>query len=301
MGVVYRAQHRLLRRPTAVKLLPAERTGARAIARFEREVQLTAQLSHPNTVTIFDYGRTPEGVFYYAMELLDGETLQDIVEATGPMPWARVVHVLTQVAGALGEAHGRGLIHRDIKPANIMLCKQGGAVDVAKVLDFGLVQDLSLGDASKTGVADLVLGTPHYLAPETLSRGATVSAAVDIYGLGAVAFWLLTGQPVYEGNTMVEVCTMHVHSPVPSLAARCGQAVPAELDALVTACLAKSPDARPTTRAILASLRACQSGEWSEEAAALWWEQSGPVVRQRRRSFATQSGSATLDVDLARR
>ena len=300
MGVVYRAQHRLLRRPTAVKLLPPDRAGARAIARFEREVQLTAQLTHPNTVTIFDYGRTPEGVFYYAMELLDGETLQDIVEATGPMPPSRALHVLAQVAGALVEAHTRGLVHRDIKPANIMLCAQGGISDVAKVLDFGLAQELSLGSAASSSVtAAHVMGTPQYLAPEMLSATAVMSTPADIYAFGGVAYWLLTGEPVFEGGTVVEVCAKHAHLPVPSVAERSPAELPDGLEALVAACLAKSPEERPTALELVERIRECMNGEWRDADAARWWTEHHEGVRLRRRTFLTQPG--TLEVDWARR
>ncbi|MDF1702942.1 MAG: serine/threonine-protein kinase, partial [Planctomycetota bacterium] len=164
MGAVYRASHAMLRRPTAVKLLPKELAGAQHVARFEKEVQLTAMLTHPNTVTIYDYGRTPEGVFYYAMELLDGVTLRDIVEVDGPQAPNRVASILNQVAGALSEAHDAGLMHRDIKPANIMLVEQSGKPDVAKVLDFGLVKELETAPDAGVTLAGTITGTPQYLA-----------------------------------------------------------------------------------------------------------------------------------------
>jgi len=159
MGVVFRARHALLRRPTAVKLLPRERAGERSLARFEREVQLTSALTHPNTVAVYDYGPTPEGIFYYAMEYLDGITFEELVAHDGPQPAARVKHLLRQVAGALEEAHGVGLIHRDIKPSNIALCIRGGTPDHVKVLDFGLVKELAKPDANLSA-ADAVVGTP---------------------------------------------------------------------------------------------------------------------------------------------
>lgn len=301
MGVVYRAQHRLLRRPTAVKLLPPERAGTLGIARFEHEVQLTAQLTHPNTVTIFDYGRTPRGAFYYAMELLDGETLQDIVEATGPMRPARAIHVLMQVASALGEAHERGLIHRDIKPANIMLCSQGGIKDVAKVLDFGLAYDLNLREPSTAALSGIVAGTPQYLAPETLSQPGTMSTSADIYAFGGVAFWLLTGQTLYGGQTVVEVCTMHLHSPIPALSERCRDALPTGLEEIITECLAKSPETRPTARELVARLRDCVLHDWTDDDAEIWWQKHRAHVGERRRAALTPGASATLEVDFAGR
>ena len=169
MGEVYRARHAMLRRPTAVKLLRPDKTGEASLARFEREVQLTASLTHPNTVTIYDYGRTPEGVFYYAMELLDGPTLEKVVQVDGAQPPARVVWILSQVAGALREAHEVGLIHRDIKPANVMLVEHGGVLDVVKVVDFGLVKDIHGSGDPSLSRAETITGTPQYLAPETIS------------------------------------------------------------------------------------------------------------------------------------
>jgi hypothetical protein len=188
MGMVYAARHAMLRRPTAVKLLPAEKAGAEQLVRFEREVQLTAMLTHPNTVTVFDYGRTPDGVFYYAMEYLDGATLQDVVEVDGPQPPARVAYILSRVAGALAEAHEVGLMHRDVKPANIMLVEQGGKPDIPKVLDFGLVKEMKKSEAASLTQADVVTGTPQYMPPEALSAPDSIDARSDLYSLGAVTF-----------------------------------------------------------------------------------------------------------------
>jgi serine/threonine-protein kinase len=255
MGSVYRAQHALLRRPTAIKLLPADRNAAEDVARFEREVRLTASLTHPNTVTVFDYGRTPDGTFYYAMELLDGPNLEQIVDASGPMPPARVVHVLAQVTAALIEAHAAGLVHRDVKPANVLLCRRGGADDVAKVVDFGLVKrvdpDGTGGDPSQSR-ADRITGTPLYLSPEAITRPADVGPASDLYALGATAYFLLTGAPPFVAQTVVELYAAHLHKdpepPSRKLEAPL-EAAAAQLEALVLSMLAKDPTARPASAA----------------------------------------------------
>ena len=185
MGTVYRASHALLRRPTAIKILPPQRAGEMDLARFEREVQMTSQLTSPHTVSVYDYGRTPDGLFYYAMEYLDGIDLDELVRRDGPMPPARVVHVLRQVCEALGEAHRVGLIHRDVKPANILLCVRGGRPDVAKVVDFGLVKSVSAADGVTRD--DLAPGTPHYMSPESLSRPDRVDARSDVYAPSCIA------------------------------------------------------------------------------------------------------------------
>jgi serine/threonine-protein kinase len=218
MGVVYRASHAMLRRPTAVKLLLPDRAGKDALTRFEREVQRTAMLTHPNTVTVFDYGRTTSGVFYYAMELLEGASLDEIVEVDGAQPEERVIHLLEQVAASLAEAHDAGLIHRDVKPGNILVVDRGGISDLVKVVDFGLVK--VVGGTANSGataepaltVADAITGTPLYIAPETLLDPNAVDARVDLYAVGAVGYWLLTGSHVFGGSSIVEVCAHHLLS-----------------------------------------------------------------------------------------
>jgi tRNA A-37 threonylcarbamoyl transferase component Bud32 len=278
MGVVYRARHAMLRRPTAVKLLRPERMGEASLRRFEREVQLTAGLSHPNTVSVFDFGRTPDGVFYYAMEYLDGLTLDELVAGDGPQPPARVVHVLRQVLGALAEAHGIGLVHRDVKPGNVILCERGGLPDVAKVVDFGLVKDLE-DEAGLSHEAALV-GTPHYLAPETI-RSSGADARSDLYAVGAVAYLLLAGRHVFEGRTVVEICGHHLHTtPVPP-SDRLGRALPRALEAWV---LAKDPAQRPQTAAqAVAALERCGVSSWTNDEARSWWRSKGHALTAERR------------------
>ena len=297
MGSVYRASHAMLRRPTAIKLL-VNATDEQA-RRFEREVQLTASLTHPNTIAIFDYGRTPDGVFYYAMEYLEGWDLEELVEVHGPLGAGRVIHLLTQVCAALAEAHDRGLIHRDIKPANIISCERGGVADVAKVLDFGLVKSVDTGDASAAQTSrDVILGTPLYMAPEAIKDPEAVDARSDLYALGAVAYFLLCGQPPFEGDSVVEICGHHLHSaPVPPSSRR--EAVAADLEALVLRCLAKAPGDRPDdARALAAALSSCaDAGGWTAEDATAWWGEHGA----RKASAAPRGASATVAIDLAAR
>jgi serine/threonine-protein kinase len=273
MGEVYRAHHGMMRRPSAIKLLRPDRAGEINLRRFEREVQLTARLTHPNTITIFDYGRTYDGVFYYAMELLDGATLQRVVAVDGAQPPGRVVRILTMMCGALTEAHGIGLIHRDIKPANIMLCTQGGERDVVKLLDFGLVKEFEVDRDVKLTAASIVVGTPQYMAPESILAPDSVDARTDIYAVGAVAYYLLAGVDVFEGKSIVEVCSQHLHQEPMPLSAR-GLGIPAELDAVVLACLDKDPDRRPQSAAELRRrLEACAIQPWDSARALAWWHE----------------------------
>ncbi|HKP57321.1 MAG TPA: serine/threonine-protein kinase [Polyangiales bacterium] len=251
MGVVYKASHEFLQRPAAIKLLPADRAGERDRRRFEREVQLTSRLTHPNTISIYDYGRTAEGTFYYAMEYLEGLDLQTLVERHGPQDPARVANLLAQLTAALGEAHRVGLVHRDVKPANVMLCERGGVKDVVKVLDFGLIKSLdSRSNGTDTDI-DRIVGTPLYLSPEALTAPETVDARSDLYAVGALGYFLLTGVPPFSGRNVLEVCGHQLHStPVPP-SQRLGHDLPRELEALLLRCLAKSPADRPQTAAEL--------------------------------------------------
>jgi len=271
MGVVYRASHAMLRRPTAIKLLSgASQSSNVAIERFEREVQITARLTHPNTVAVFDYGRTPDGVFYYAMELLDGISLEDLVSTYGPQPPKRVAHLLLQICGALKEAHAAGLVHRDIKPANVMLTERGGVPDVVKVLDFGLVMEQQeVTDAEKA--SSTIMGTPHFMAPEAITDPAGVDGRVDLYALGATAYFLLTGGNVFEGTTLVEVCSAHLHDK-PRAPSSIKPEIPRALDEIVLACLAKKPGDRPKdAAALLAMLKEADIESWTIDDAQSWW------------------------------
>jgi serine/threonine-protein kinase len=272
MGVVYLARHSRLKRPTAVKLLSPSRVGHQAVERFEREVQITARLTHPNTVAVFDYGRTLDGVFYYAMEYLEGISLEKLVADEGPQPPGRIVRILHQVAGALGEAHALGLVHRDIKPANIILCERGGVPDVAKVLDFGLVKDQFLPEAVALTQSNVIVGTPLYMAPEAVSSAQRVGPWTDLYALGAVGYYLLTAEPVFPGKNMVEVLGHHLHTRPSRPSERRGEPVPPALEALVLSCLEKDPNRRPPdARAVQDALDAADMPRWTEaEARARW-------------------------------
>lgn len=254
MGVVYKASHTLLRRPTAIKLLHPKRSRPEDVRRFEREVQLTSLLTHPNTIAVYDFGRTDDGSFYYAMEYVDGLDLQTLVEREGPQSPARVAHWLAQLAGALAEAHAVGLIHRDIKPANVMVCERGGEPDVIKVLDFGLIAKVASAgahdDLTHSDVQTIV-GTPLYLSPEALTRPEAMDGRSDLYAVGALGYFLLTGVPPFSGDSVLEVCAHHLHTkPVPpSKLTR--QPIPPRLEELILACLDKSMDRRPESAAAL--------------------------------------------------
>jgi eukaryotic-like serine/threonine-protein kinase len=305
MGAVYRARHAMLRRPTAVKLLPPERAAGSDVQRFEREVQATALLSHPNTVAIYDYGRTPDGIFYYAMEYLEGIDLEALVEGFGPQPPGRVTHLLAQVAGALGEAHAAGLVHRDVKPGNVILCQRGGAPDVAKVVDFGLVRDLaSIGPCTESAL-DVVRGTPLYLSPEAITRPDAIDGRSDLYAVGALGYFLLTGRHVFEGATVVEVCAHHLHSRPAPPSARVGRPMPPDLEAVVMVCLEKEPERRPQTAAQLVErLESCAAASpWTDRDARAWWRANGGRVREMRTAVRRRDSSPrpTIAVSLEER
>jgi eukaryotic-like serine/threonine-protein kinase len=301
MGSVYRARHSMLRRPTAIKLVPPDKAGPKQLIRFEREVQNTAELDHPNTIQIFDYGHSPEGVFYYAMEYLDGIDLDGLVEEHGALPPSRVVHILDQACAALIEAHDKGLVHRDIKPANVFICHRGGIPDVVKLLDFGLVKELQ-SDGGLTNT-DIVAGTPAFLSPEAITAPEKVGPAADIYAIGAVAYFLLSGHWVFEGATVVEICGHHVHSAPEPPSSRGGVIMSAALERLVLRCLSKKPEDRPSdVRTLRRQLRDTpEYGGWDEEEAEAWWAENEASISKGRGSSTTTSAPKTMEIDLAAR
>jgi serine/threonine-protein kinase len=272
MGKVYKAQHEMLRRPTAIKLLDGHLADRETVDRFEREVQLTSQLTHPNTIQIYDFGRTDDDDFYFAMEYLFGPNLSQLVELIGSLPPARVIHILLQVCGSLKEAHDLGLIHRDIKPANIMLCQRGGWFDVVKVLDFGLVKSFIFRDPNATQKG-AVRGTPAYIAPERLSQQA-VDHRSDIFSLGAVAYFLLTGEDAFRGDTAQMTLDQVLHAePTPPFQL-VNTEIPRALDDLVMRCLAKAAGDRPPELGVVISelLVMAEDTPWRQEDARVWWE-----------------------------
>jgi eukaryotic-like serine/threonine-protein kinase len=301
MGAVYRARHAFLRRPTAVKLIRSEVASPETLARFEREVQLTSQLTHPNTIAIYDYGRTPEGIFYYAMEYLPGLPLDQMILEDGPQPDARVVHLLAQICASLGEAHRLGVVHRDVKPANVMLCERGGTYDVVKVLDFGLVKELGGGNDSGVTGMDHLVGTPLYMAPEAVVAAANVTPRSDVYAVGAVAYALVTGEQVFRGKSGAEVIGHHIHTAPVRPSERLGREVTPFLERLILACLSKQPEHRPADAGAL--LRQLEEGwtgpAWTQREARAWWEtHAPPMLAARRAAEASVSRGPKLAVDV---
>lgn len=274
MGEVYQAEHVLLKRPCAIKLIKAEsEADATAIARFEKEVKTTAKLTHWNTIEIYDYGRTDDGTFYYVMELLPGLSLEELVEKHGRLSPGRVVYLLQQICGALQEAHSVGLIHRDIKPANIFISQRGGVHDVAKLLDFGLVK--AGEENSDVGAQHgSFSGTPLYMSPEQASAYEDVDGRADIYSLGAVAYYLLTGEPPFSSINVVELLAAHRNSEV-APPSELNPAVPQDLDQVVLQCMAKKPlDRFREADQLRKALNQCSvANDWGPEKAAIWWKE----------------------------
>jgi tRNA A-37 threonylcarbamoyl transferase component Bud32 len=273
MGEVYLARHALLRRPTAVKFIRPEQVSEQNLARFEREVQLTSELTSPHTIEIYDFGCTEEGVFYYVMEYLPGLDLGDLLELQGAVPAGRAVFILKQLCSSLAEAHARGLIHRDIKPPNVILTERGGGFDFVKVLDFGLVKDVGNPEAGEDTQVHELAGTPPYIAPERIRDPDCQDPRSDLFSVGVIAFNLLTGKQPFEGSTAMEMAYHVVNTPAPRVSERSQQAIPAPLDQLVADCLAADPEKRPAdAEAIIARLDALELAEpWDQQAARSWW------------------------------
>jgi serine/threonine-protein kinase len=278
MGAVYLAEHVLLRRPCALKLIRPDQAGdPRTLLRFEREVQAMATLTHPNSVEVFDYGHADDGTFYYVMEYLPGLNLEDLVEQHGPLPAERAVHLLRQVCQALREAHGIGLIHRDIKPSNIIACERGRVYDVAKLLDFGLVKGFGPGgDGVKLTQEGTFAGSPAFMSPEQAVGGGQLDARSDIYSIAAVAYFLMTGQLVFDRPSFVQMLHAHAHEPVVPVR-EFGEAVPADLQRVILRGLEKDPEHRyPDVAALDEALGACGcAGRWTAAKAEDWWRQHG--------------------------
>ena len=296
MGKVYEARHLLLRRPTAIKLMHANKP--ENMTRFEAEVQAMSELTHPNTAAVYDYGQS-DGVFYYAMEYLgDGIDLAKLIRLYGPQPASRVASILEQICGALAEAHERKLIHRDIKPNNIILCERGLLPDIAKVVDFGLVKDIA---PEATGQStQVIVGTPHYLAPEQL-LGRTIGPAVDLYALGLVGYELLTGKKPFDGKTVMEYATKHITQKPARPSEVTAVHIPPELEAIIMKCLEKDPEQRFASASEMAdALRAVPaSQDWTRDDARGWWREY--AKKRKAEIVLSQQATREITVDLKQR
>jgi eukaryotic-like serine/threonine-protein kinase len=274
MGAVFEASHAFLARPTAIKVMDAQGENVKtAIARFEKEVKLSSSLNHPNTITIFDYGHCANHTFYYAMEMLQGMDLQKFVEKYGPLPSNRAVYILKQVCGSLAEAHGKGIIHRDLKPSNVFLTERGGIYDFVKVLDFGLAKEFRKPSEANLTQAGALLGTPRYIAPESVHSQGVVDGRTDIYMLGSVAYWILTGHPPFESTSSVDLLVDHVKT-IPRRPSQISElSIPEEMDAIVMRCLEKLPENRFQTPEQLSEAlsRIPSLPHWRQREAKEWW------------------------------
>jgi hypothetical protein len=303
MGVVYRARHALMRRDTAVKLLLPDRADDVAIERFEREVRLTCQLTHPNTIQVYDYGRTPDGIFYYAMELLAGLNLHDLVFRFGPQPEGRVVQILTQVCESLAEAHALGLVHRDIKPSNIFLCARGGVLDWVKVLDFGLVREFRNPAGTRNEEQEFA-GTPSFMPPEAIQNSAANDPRSDLYAVGAIGYFLLTGKSVFEDEDILKLQDgQQAAAPVPP-SQRTENKISVELEKAILHCLERDPEQRLQSALELRELflTSPRAADYTPEDRAAWWAE----FHGQEQSFAevnpgTPSPVPTVKIDFASR
>jgi len=308
MGEVYFARHAMLRRPCAIKLLRPDKTDARTIDRFEREVQQTSRLTHPNTIQIYDYGRTPGGTFYYVMEYLDGVSLDEFVSEHGPLSEGRVIYILRQICASLNEAHGLGLVHRDIKPANIALCRAGGAYDVVKVLDFGLVMNRESIESTGGTVSGTITGTPAYLSPEAITNPTSVDGRSDLYAVGAVGYYLLTGEQIFAGDRVLDLINKQLKEKPVAPSERANRAINPDLERAIMACLEKPAAKRPKdANALARELDWCRSAsDWNRDKARHWWQdhEDGAGKRRLPGSGATPSpsgGAETVEIDFTAR
>jgi eukaryotic-like serine/threonine-protein kinase len=305
MGEVWRASHRMLARDAAIKLILPDllsrgsgQSAALMRRRFEQEARTTASLRSPHTVELYDFGVTEDGAFYYVMEMLDGIDLERLVKQYGPQPPERVVHILRQVCRSLAEAHDRGMVHRDIKPTNIFLCRMGNEYDFAKVLDFGLVKVLDDSKVQMTGDG-VTTGTPAFMPPELATGSAEIDGRCDLYGLGCVAYWLLTGGLVFEESGATPMMLAHVQKTPVAPSQRTELSVPESLDRAILMCLAKAPADRPASAEALARMLGGSEGvgAWTPEDASQWWRthMPGPTV-PRAAEADYQADSPTLSV-----
>jgi eukaryotic-like serine/threonine-protein kinase len=289
MGEVWLAKHKLLARPAAIKLLKAETLGRSQLdtasnkvllKRFEREAQATAALRSPHTVQLYDFGTTEDGTFYYAMEFLEGLDLEQLIERFGPAPAARAIYFMKQICDSLDEAHQRGLVHRDIKPSNVYLSRLGRYHDFVKVLDFGLVKrhhEMSR-NVTRLTVEGVTAGTPAYMAPEIALGSGEIHAAADIYSLGCLGYWLLTGRLVFEGKTPMEIAVQHIQATPVAPSERTEMEIPDDLERIILSCLQKKPEERPhSVRNLASRLTACRDPEpWNNDRAEQWWKLHQP-------------------------
>jgi serine/threonine-protein kinase len=296
MGEVYKARHALLRRPTAIKVV-RDAGNPDTVARFEREVQLTSQLTHPNTVQVYDFGRAADGTFYYAMEHIEGLTLWQLITLDGPQCPGRVVSLLLQICASLAEAHALGLIHRDVKPDNVLVCVRGLVPDVVKVVDFGLARSMKAGGPDVPG---MIMGTAQYMAPEAVRAPETIDARADLYSVGALAYFLLTGTELFHGATAV-VLSQQMYAVPQRPSSRLGAELPAELERIVMRCLEKDADLRPQSALQLAAeLQQTDAAQtWTSEDSAAWWSRNVGLVARARLDNPPKSGSRSVTARVA--
>jgi serine/threonine-protein kinase len=279
MGEVWRATHKLLARPAAIKLVKLDASSQELFAqRFHREANVIASLKSPHTVYLYDFGTTEDGRLYYVMELLDGISLQTLINSFGPQPASRVAAILKQMCRSLEEAHREKIVHRDLKPSNVMICEVAEVRDFVKVLDFGLAKPLDAGAASNLTVEGVTLGTPEYMAPEIARGSRTVDGRADLYALGCVAYVMLTGSLVFTDANPLTVALKHMRdAPVPP-SKRTDRFIPADLEHVILACLEKDPDKRPrSARDVERMIARCNVPAWKDEDADAWWQKHLPA------------------------